>query len=206
MNGDPPRKPKSARGVACAKWAFVGAIAGAALISACSQPSDSQQTAQQQASDEQARKEADEKAWADAEKTGTVAAYTAYLQNFGSGTHVSEASQRIVALNEAARKAADEKAWADAEKAGTAAAYTAYIQNFGGGAHVAEARQRVTEQSRKEADDKAWADAVRAGTHFGRLDRCGFGYPVCLCCVCSSRDHRRARYAAVRNRDERKGS
>jgi hypothetical protein len=164
MNGYPPRKPKSARRVAFPKWAFVGAIAGAALISACSQPSDSQQTAQQQVSDEQARKEADEKAWADAEKTGTVAAYTAYLQNFGSGAHVSEASQRIVALNETARNAADEKAWADAEKAGTAAAYTAYIQNFGGGAHVAEARQRVAELSRKEADDKAWADAVRAGT------------------------------------------
>jgi len=165
MNGDPPPKPKSARRVAFAKWAFVGAIAGAALISACSQPSDSQQTAQQQASDEQARKEADEKAWADAEKAGTAAAYTAYLQNFGSGAHVSEASQRIVALNETARKAADEKAWADAEKAGTAAAYTAYIQNFGGGAHVAEARQRVAELSRKEADDKAWADAK-----LGQLD------------------------------------
>src|SRR5207253_1833168 len=126
---------------------------------------DSQQTAaQQQASDEQARKEADEKAWADAEKAGTAAAYTAYLQNFGSGTHVSEASQRIVALNEAARKAADEKAWADAEKAGTAAAYTAYIQNFGGGAHVAEARQRVAELSRKEANEKPWAEAEKAGT------------------------------------------
>src|SRR5256884_469133 len=164
MNGDPPRKPKCARRVAFAKWAFVGAIAGAALISACSQPSDSQQTAQQQAADEQALKEADEKAWADAEKTGTAAAYTAYLQNFGSGAHVSEASQRIVALNEKARKDADEKAWADAEKTGTAAAYMAYIQNFGGGAHVAQARQRVTELSRKEADEKAWADAVRAGT------------------------------------------
>src|SRR5262249_54168654 len=165
MNGDPPRKPKSARRVAFAKWAFVGVIAGAALISACSQPWDTQQsTAQQQPADGQARKDADEKAWADAEKTGTAAAYTAYLQNFGSGTHVSEASQRIVALNEAARKAADEKAWADAEKTGTAAAYTAYIQNFGGGVHVAEARQRVGELGRKEADDKAWADAVRAGT------------------------------------------
>src|SRR6266568_5163833 len=167
MNGYPPRKPQSARRVAFRKWAFVGAIAGASLISACSQPSDSQQTAaqqQQQAADEQTRKEADEKAWADAEKTGTVAAYTTYLQNFVSGAHVSEASQRLVALNEGARKAADEKAWADAEKAGTAAAYTAYIQNFGSGAHAAEARQRVAELSRKEADDKAWADAVRAGT------------------------------------------
>ncbi len=167
MNGYPPRKPQSARRVAFRKWAFVGAIAGASLISACSQPSDSQQTAaqqQQQAADEQTRKEADEKAWADAEKTGTVAAYTTYLQNFGSGAHVSEASQRIVALNEQARKAADEKAWADAEKAGTAAAYTAYIQNFGGGAHAADARQRVAELSRQEADDKAWADAEKAGT------------------------------------------
>src|SRR5262244_2649016 len=167
MIGYPPRKPKSARCVAFPKWAFVGVIAGAALISACSQPSDSQQTAaqqQQQAADEQTRREADEKAWADAEKTGTVAAYTAYLQNFGAGAHVSEASQRIVALNEGARKAADEKAWADAEKAGTAAAYTAYIQNFGGGARVAEARQRVSELSRKEADERAWADAVRTGT------------------------------------------
>src|SRR6266478_265326 len=168
MNGYPPRKPKSARRVAFSKWAFVGAIAGAALISACSQPSDSQQTAEQhQPADEQARKDADEKAWADAEKTNTAAAYTAYLQNFGAGAHVSEASQRIVALNEAARKAADEKAWADAEKAGTAAAYTAYIQNFGGGAHVAEARQRLAaldEQARKEADEKAWAAAEQAGT------------------------------------------
>src|SRR5215467_12209653 len=169
MIGHPPRKPKSARRVAFPKWAFVGAIAGAALISACSQPSDSQQTAaqQQQAADEQTRKEADEKAWADAEKTGTVAAYTAYLQNFGAGAHVSEASQRIVALNEAARKAADDKAWADAVRAGTPAALTAYTQNFSSGAHVAEARQRLAaldEQARKDADDKAWADAEKAGT------------------------------------------
>jgi len=35
---------------------------------------------EQQSADDQARKEADEKAWADAEKTGTVAGYTAYLQ------------------------------------------------------------------------------------------------------------------------------
>jgi len=168
MNGYPPRKPRSARRFAFRKWAFVGAIAGASLISACSQPSDSQQTAeQQQPADEQARKDADEKAWADAEKTGTVAAYTAYLQNFGSGAHVSEASQRIVALNEGARKDADERAWADAVRTGTAAAFTAYTQNFSSGAHVAEARQRLAaldEQARKDADEKAWADAEKAGT------------------------------------------
>src|SRR6516164_5858068 len=164
MNGYSPRKPQSARRVAFRKWAFVGAIAGASLISACSQPSDSQQTAeqQQQPADEQARKDADEKAWADAEKTGTVAAYTAYLQNFSAGAHVAEAHQRLAALDEQARKEADEKAWADAEKAGTATALTGYVQKFGSGAHVAEARQRLAaldEQARKEADEKAWADA-----------------------------------------------
>jgi hypothetical protein len=166
MTDDCRQQLRRARRIPFPKLAIVAVIiAGAALASACSQPSDTQQAQQQQqAPDAQARKEADEKAWADAEKAGTVAAYTGYLQNFGSGAHVSEASQRIVALNETARKAADEKAWADAEKAGTAAAYTAYIQSFGGGAHVAEARQRVGELSRKEADDKAWADAVRTGT------------------------------------------
>src|SRR6266536_518869 len=167
MTGDLHQQPRRAGRIAFLKLAVIAVIAGAALMSACSQPSDSQQTAaqqQQQAADEQTRKEADEKAWADAEKTGTVAAYTTYLQNFGSGAHVSEASQRIVALNEQGRKAADERAWADAVRTGTAAAYTAYIQNFGGGAHAAEARQRVTELSRKDADERAWADAVRTGT------------------------------------------
>src|SRR2546430_10521035 len=113
MSGNWRQQPRRARSIAFPKLAIVAVIAGAALISACSQPSDSQQTAQQQASDEQARKEADEKAWPDAEKAGTAAAYTAYLQNFGSGTPVSESIQRIVALNEKARKAPVEKAWAD---------------------------------------------------------------------------------------------
>ena len=97
MSGSWRQQLRHARRVPFPKLAIVAfIIAGAALASACSQPSDSQQTATQQqaAADEQARKEADEKAWADAEKAGTVAAYTAYLQNFGSGTHVSEASQR----------------------------------------------------------------------------------------------------------------
>jgi len=96
MSGSWRQQLRHARRVPFPKLAIVAfIIAGAALTSACSQPSDTQQAQQQQqAGDEQARKDADDKAWADAEKTGTVAAYTAYLQNFGSGTHVSEASQR----------------------------------------------------------------------------------------------------------------
>src|SRR6201990_1372924 len=77
---------------------IVAVIAGAALLSACGQSSDSQPpTAQQQAADEQARKEADEKAWADAEKTGTASAFTSYVQKFGSGAHVGDARKRDAA-------------------------------------------------------------------------------------------------------------
>src|SRR5260221_1656354 len=72
---------------------------------------------------DQARKDADEKAWADAGKTGTVAAYMAYIQNFGGGAHVAQARQRVT---EQTRKEADEKAWADAVLARTVAAFTAY--------------------------------------------------------------------------------
>src|SRR5258707_15294140 len=79
---------------------IVAVIAGAALLSACGQSSDSQPpTAQQQAADEQARKEADEKAWADAGRTGTGAAYTPYIQKFAPGAHAPEGAHGIGALN-----------------------------------------------------------------------------------------------------------
>jgi len=103
--------------------------------------------------DEQARKDADEKAWADAVRTGTSAAFNGYMQKFGSGAHLAEARQRIAALDEQARKDADETAWADALRSGTTAAFNGYVQKFGSGAHVAEARQRAAAletQARKE--------------------------------------------------------
>src|SRR5258707_528487 len=154
MTDDCRQQLRRARRIPFPKLAIVAVIiAGAALASACSQPSDSQQTAQQQAPDEQARKEADEKAWADAEKAGPAAAFTDYVQKFGSGAHVAEARQRAAALDEQSRKEADEKAWADAEKAGTASAFTSYVQKFGSGAHVAEGRKRAAareSQGRKE--------------------------------------------------------
>ena len=93
--------------------------------------------------EEQARKEADEKAWAEASRTGTAAAINAYLKDFGSGAHVAEARQRVAALDAQARKEADEKAWTEAVRTGTATAINAYLQNFSSGAHVAEARRRV---------------------------------------------------------------
>ena len=121
MDGDLPRGSNSLGHIVIVRLAAVAAIAAAALVGACSQQSDQQQAQQQQqqaAADEQARKEADEKAWGEAEHTGTVAAYNTYLQNFSAGAHVSEALQRVAALNEQARKQADDKAWADAASAG----------------------------------------------------------------------------------------
>src|SRR6266540_744991 len=150
MIGDSGGQPNPTGCRAFVRVAAVAAIAGAALLSACSQPADTPPPAQQQAADEQARREADEKAWADAEKTGTAAGYMAYIQNFGGGAHVAEARQRVTELS---RKEADEKAWADAVRAGTASAFTAYTQNFNSGAHVAEARQRAAAleaQARKD--------------------------------------------------------
>jgi hypothetical protein len=93
--------------------------------------------------DEQARKQADEKAWTEAVRSGTAAAFNGYLQNFGSGAHVAEARERIAALDEQTRKEAEEKAWMEAVRTGTAAAFNGYLQSFGSGAHAAEARQRV---------------------------------------------------------------
>jgi hypothetical protein len=76
-------------------------------------------------------------------RSGTAAAFNAYIQNFGSGAHVAEARERIAALDEQTRKEAEEKAWTEAVRTGTAAAFNGYLQSFGSGAHAAEARQRV---------------------------------------------------------------
>jgi hypothetical protein len=45
-------------------------------------------------------REQDEKAWADAVRTGTIAAFMNYVQKFSSGAHVTEARERLAALNE----------------------------------------------------------------------------------------------------------
>jgi hypothetical protein len=183
------------------KLIIAGIVAGATVLCGCDQPAGPQQASQASASssaapdqqakaaEEKARKDADDKAaddkaaddkaWGDALRAGNVAAFTGYIQSFGSGGHVAEARQRLAALEEQARKD-DDKAWSDASRAGTAAAISGYIQRFGAGAHVAEALQRLAaleqkarreaeEKARKDADDnaadgRAWTEASRAGT------------------------------------------
>jgi hypothetical protein len=54
--------------------------------------------------DEQTRKEAEEKAWTEAVRTGTAAAFNGYLQSFGSGAHAAEARQRVAALETRGRE------------------------------------------------------------------------------------------------------
>jgi hypothetical protein len=86
---------------------IVAVIAGASLLAVgghalASQPSAT--TGQASApSEEAARKQADDKAWADAVRVGTAAAFNGYVQKFPSGAHVAEARSRLAALEAKAR-------------------------------------------------------------------------------------------------------
>jgi hypothetical protein len=141
----------------------------ALLLQGCSKPSEPQQTSTQtsKAVPNEASRDADAKAWADASGAGTAAALTAYLQTDGSGAHAAEARQRLAELEEQARKDADEKGWADASQADTAAAITAYLQTHESGGHAAKARERLAaleKQAQEDAEAKAWTEASSAGT------------------------------------------
>jgi len=132
----------------------------------------------------------DDRAFATATQTNTVAALETYIRTNTAGAHIAEARQRIADLTEQARraaeaKAADEQAWIEAAQAGNAAALEAYIRDHPSGGRVEEARQRIAvinEQARREAeeraeraateklaaeraaDDRAFAEAAKAGT------------------------------------------
>ncbi len=110
----------------------------------------------------------DEKAWADAVRTGTASAFNTYLQNYGVRRACRRgpcsASPRSMSRRARTRT---RRPGPTPQRTGTAAAFNGYIQNFSSGAHVAEARQRAATleaKARKDADDKAWADAQKAGT------------------------------------------
>ena len=109
LNGDRPPAFGSVARLACLRLVVV-AIGGAVLLSACGQQSESQQPPgqQQSASDEQSRKDADEKAWTEAVSAGTAAAFNGYIQNFASGAHVAEARS---VLQDAVKRWPDELAF-----------------------------------------------------------------------------------------------
>jgi hypothetical protein len=84
----------------------------------------------------------DEKAWADAVRIGTEAAFMNYLQKFPYGRHVAKAREHpeLVAWREQ-----ELRAWAGAESAGTTAALTNYLRKFASlqPKHAAKARKRL---------------------------------------------------------------
>ena len=86
-------------------------VAGAGVLTPWGQASVAQQPSTTGPAlaqlEEQARKEADEKAWAEAVRAGTTAAFNGYIQKFPSGAHVAEARSRLAALEAKARKDAD---------------------------------------------------------------------------------------------------
>jgi hypothetical protein len=104
MNPNLSRNPHRVGHLVALRLAVLAAIAGTALVSAYSQPSEAQQQQQQAAGDEQARKEADEKAWTEAMRGGTAGSFDMYLQNFANGAHAAEARQCLAALESQGRK------------------------------------------------------------------------------------------------------
>jgi hypothetical protein len=154
-------------------------MAGAlGILSGCGESPQQKSKAPSQEQTEQIRKESDEKAWADAAKLGTVAAFKAYLQGHPSGAHADEARKRIAALEEEVRKQAeeqarkqaelkthrqaDEKAWAEASGAGTIEALRAYLDSHPAGTNASEARKRIAaleDKSRKETEAKVRREA-----------------------------------------------
>jgi hypothetical protein len=84
----------------------------------------------------------DDRAWADAMRTGTDAAFMNYVRKFPWGRHATKARRRpeLVAWREQ-----EPKAWADAENADTAEAIRNYLHTFGSLQlkHAVKARERL---------------------------------------------------------------
>ena len=123
----------------------------------------------------EAARQADEQAWATAQRTNTIEAYRGYSRDHPNGAHVADANQRVTTLQQAAAaeaaRQADEQAWAAAQRTNTIDAYHRYLQDRPNGTHAAAANQRVTELERaaaaeaaRQADEQAWATAQRTNT------------------------------------------
>ena len=80
--------------------------------------------------DEQARKDADEKAWGDAVQAGTSTAFKAILRNTVPARMPWRRASELPRSTEQARKDADEKAWNEAVRADTTAAISAVCPEF----------------------------------------------------------------------------
>lgn len=107
------------------------------------------------------REENDRKAWNDALRVNTIAAYQKYLSEWPKGDYASNAHKSIKNLE------ADNKAWQTARSSHTKIAYQTYLNNFPQGQFASTARLEVTkfEKAERDAEDarlKAERDAIAA--------------------------------------------
>jgi len=124
------------------------------------QQEEADRLAQEAATREEAARrarEADDAAYAEAQRVDTAAAYGAYMATYPTGRHAAEArtrqrqraeTERLA--QEAAARAADDAAYAVAERLDTAAAYGEYLRVHPAGRHTAEARTRQKERTETE--------------------------------------------------------
>ena len=103
-------------------------------LMALGQEAEAQRAAQAQ--------EADDRAYTEAQRLDTAAAYGEYLRAYPTGRHVQEARDREAERREEQRAQADDAAYARAVEADTAAAYGEYLAAYPQGRHVEEARER----------------------------------------------------------------
>ncbi len=123
----------------------------------------------------EAKRRADDIAWAKADKADTKLALENYLGHYPEGRHTKKAEQRLTALKEMkikkeieAKRRADDIAWAKADKADTKLALENYLDHYPEGRHIKKAEQRLTAlievEATQRADDTAWDKANKAGT------------------------------------------
>ena len=122
-------------------------------------------------------READNTAYAEAQRVDTAAAYDAYLTAYPQGWHVQEARERQAQAEQRARRAqaeqrarraqADDAAYADAERANTLEGYATYLREYPAGQHADEAA--AAQRRLRAAAERRRADAVRQQAALDRV-------------------------------------
>src|SRR6202048_5322271 len=107
---------RTARGALCISVLF-SAVPILGFLAGCSDQTEQRRSSPPEGTPEQVLREADENMWVQAVRTGTLGAFTDYLQNFPNGMHAAEARERIATLEAQARQDAGERAWAAARDA-----------------------------------------------------------------------------------------
>ena len=106
-------------------------------------------------------------AWANATKTNTVAAYKAFIDEWGNSRHLRSAINRLHALEQLeeeqrereALERAENEAWAEATETNTATAYKSFMRIW-----PASSRAKLVQTKLEHLEAKAWAKACLTDT------------------------------------------